>query len=268
MYHSEAYLDHNSAKEVKRAQEKKHARAIQKERLRHRKTFTLLIVALAMCIALAIYAGVSGYMNEKKIAQQNELIAEYESERDNIASQYESQLNSYQEQIAYLKQLENVTPDRLKILNEYSYVLDHGLSSDLVLYMDSQCQRWNINPHLMWAIIETESRYNPSVDNTEGSSARGLGQIVIATARHLWEDVLENGKGTYMHSMAYDPYINIQMACALIGTGLENGDLQYTIDRYSGKTEGYLEHIIGVANSHNQVINDQTCRYPKTDNDS
>ena len=62
--------------------------------------------------------------------------------------------------------------------------------------------------------------------------------------------------------MAYDPYVNIQMICALIGTGLQNENtLEYAINRYSGGVSGYLEHIQGVAASHGISLTNDTCRY-------
>ena len=250
-------------KEVK-VLKSKHARAIMKERSRVQRMFILLMIALAACMIMVVYIVINNISSDKTIANYQDLVVSYEEERQNIAKQYESEISELKDEIAFMERTPTADLAVLRKVEQYQYVLDNGLSSDLVLYTDEQCKKWDINPHLVWAIVETESRYNPNVENTEGSSARGLGQIVIATARNMYENVLGHGAGSYSHKMAYDPFVNIQMMCALIGTGLQdNNTLEYAIKRYSGGVSGYLEHIQGVAATHGVTLTNDTCHYPQ-----
>lgn len=259
MYDNEIIM--MNQKEVKEARSKR-AREIRRERSRVQRMFILLMIALAACMIMAIYIVTSSITTDKAIANYQDLVTGYEAERLHIEDQYKAQIENLEEEIAFLERTPTTDLTILRKVEQYQYVIDSGLSSDLVLFMDEQCQKWDINPHLMWAIIETESRYNPNVDNSEGSSARGLGQIVVNTARNMYENVLGHGTGSYNHQMAYDPYVNIQMICALIGTGLQNENtLEYAINRYSGGVSGYLEHIQGVAASHGISLTNDTCRY-------
>lgn len=242
----------------------KHARAIMKERSRVQRMFILLMIALAACMIMMVYIVVNNISSDKTIANYQDLVVSYEEERQNIAKQYESEISELKDEIAFMQRTPTADLAVLRKVEQYQYVLDNGISSDLVLYTDEQCKKWDINPHLIWAIVETESRYNPNVDNAEGSTARGLGQIVIDTARNMYENVLGHGAGSYSHQMAYDPFVNIQMMCALLGTGLQNGNtLEYAINRYSGGVSGYLEHIQGVAAAHGVTLTNDTCHYPQ-----
>lgn len=248
-------------KEAREARSK-HAKAIMRERSRVQRMFILLMIALAACMIMGIYIVINNISTDKTIANYQELVTGYEEERQNIDKQYRAQIENLENEISFLERTPTTDLTILRKVEQYQYVLDNGLSSDLVLYMDEQCQKWDINPHLMWAIVETESRYNPNVDNTQGSSARGLGQIVINTARNMYENVLGHGTGSYNHTMAYDPYVNIQMICALMGTGLQDGNsLENAVNRYTGGVSGYLAHLQSVASSHGVTLNNDTCRY-------
>lgn len=170
-------------------------------------------------------------------------------------------LEQKEEEILYLSRTPTVDISVLDRIQKCRYVLDNGISTDLVLYTDEQCQEWNLNPLLIWSIIELESNFNPSADNPK-SSARGLGQIIKGTGKYLWESILGYPEGSYYHEMAYDPYVNIRLVCTHLGNSFKNGySLQKVIKAYSGGTSGYYNKLVSIASSHGYELNDASCHY-------
>ena len=102
----------------------------------------------------------------------------------------------------------------LALLKKYSYVIDKapvdgGVSPELILYMDNLCKEKDINPHMVWAIIDIESGFNSRAKNVN-SSARGLGQFLSSTGKFVYESFI--GTDSYNHAVhAHDPYIGIQL---------------------------------------------------------
>lgn len=171
-------------------------------------------------------------------------------------------LNQKEEQLEFLERTPTVDISILDKIEQYRYVIDEGFSADLILYTDEQCREWDLNPALVYSIIELESKFDPNADNPN-SSARGLGQIIKGTGKYLWEDILGNPKGSYYHEMAYDPYINIKLICCHLGNSFNKGYLlNEVIKAYSGGTSGYMEKLMNVATSHGYDLSDATCRYP------
>ena len=177
-------------------------------------------------------------------------------------NEVEALLNQKEEQIEFLERTPTVDIGVLDKIEKYRYVIDEGFSTDLMLFVDEQCREWDLNPALVYSIIELESKFDPNADNPR-SSARGLGQIIKGTGEYLWEDILGNPEGSYYHEMAYDPYINIQLMCCHLGSSFNRGCLlNEAIKAYSGGTSGYMEKLMNIAASHGYDLSDVTCRYP------
>lgn len=177
----------------------------------------------------------------------------------------QSLLEEKENQMEFLERTPTVDIATLDKIEKLRYVVDEGISTDLILFMDEQCREWNLNPQFVWCIVELESKFDPNADNLAGSSARGLGQIIKGTGKYLWEDILGNPEGSYYHDMAYDPYINIQLICAHLGSSFNNGSLlEGAVKAYSGGTAGYMEKLMNIATSHGYDLSDISCRYPST----
>lgn len=149
-----------------------------------------------------------------------------------------------QEQVAIQTAL---MEEEQRLLNTYHYALyDTGgrrtdLTADLLRFNEEQCRVWNLNPHFVLGVIMTESEGHANAKNPS-STASGLGQTLRGTGKSVWEDILGHGKGSYNHSMAFDPYVSIEMTTAYLGTLVrQKGSLHRAIQNYRGKTnvKGY-----------------------------
>lgn len=218
-------------------------RDLRNQEVAHRKAMaSLFIIFIA---AVLLFVGAVIFLNHKY-------------------NETKAMLNQKEEQIEFLERTPTVDIGVLDKIEKLRYVVDAGISTDLILYADEQCREWNLHPQFLWAVVELESKFDPNADNLAGSSARGLGQILKGTGKYLWEDILGNPKGSYYHDMAYDPYVNIQLMCCHLGSSFNRGCLlNEAVKAYSGGTSGYMEKLMNIATSHGYDLSDVTCRYPQ-----
>lgn len=246
-------------------------------------TFLSYIAGMAVTVILAMlvisrvnvyYQNQIAELNTQLVTFEEQKDAEIQAVRDDydvIIEVLENDINELNTTISNLEsQYSTLTTERdaaYSVINDYWYVFksagdNSGITLDVILYMEEQCKRWNVSPDLMWHIIEIESGYTAKIDNSRGSGARGLGQVMPATGKSYWENILGYGSGTYTHEMAYDPYVNIEIICALMGRNLANDSLYNAIQLYSGGGgQSYYNKVINAASAHGITINEDTCRY-------
>lgn len=149
----------------------------------------------------------------------------------NQARELQETINTYEEREELFDKYEwaiirsdntrtDITYNRITSLEELAG--EKGLSDDSV--------------DLILALAMTESRGTESAANSE-SSARGLGQMLESTARFTYEKLMENGKGTYNHDMAFDGDINITMMCYYLDyLGIKyDDDITLVLKEYRGE---------------------------------
>lgn len=175
-----------------------------------------------------------------------------------INEQFELERQSYQEalddandtidwQQAQMERLFETNISDFYLARKYWYVFkdvssDSGITMDVVKYLDDVCKEYDINPHWMWAIYWVESRWTTNIDNSKGSGARGLGQVMPDTGKYIWETVLGHEPGSFKTEMLYDPYVNIQITVALIELKLRDlGSMAESVRYYTGSSN-YSQH--------------------------
>lgn len=164
-----------------------------------------------------------------------------------------------------IDELSETKEQEFEELRQFWYVFknapaDSGLTIDQLKYSIEQCEIWDVNPRLMWAIYDVESDFNPKADSSL-SSARGLGQILESTATSYYEDVLEHGRGSYTHSMAYDPYVNIEISTCIMGRNLSQGSLEDAVWLYGDRTDSYYGKVLSAVKEHGYTISDSNARF-------
>jgi len=168
-----------------------------------------------------------------------------------------------------LSTIEEIQAADFQLLQKYWYVLrdaspDSGLTLEVLRYADEQCQQWDVNPDWMWHVYQHETGWTTEIDNKQGSGARGLGQVMPATGKEMWERVLGHGEGTFSLDMLYDPYVNVEITVAIIGRNLDkNGSMRAALKLYSGGSSTYYDVIVGMAAEHGITLNEDCARYPK-----
>lgn len=141
----------------------------------------------------------------------------------------------------------------LALAQKYLYVIREapvgkGVTLELLAYTDQLCREKNVNPHLVWAMVQHESRFMADATNPR-TDARGLGQFIPRTGRAIYEDYL--CLGTYSHQLAYDPYINIQMMVEYLrDINTRQSNNRDVLDEYGGYTAGqYYNEIAAYMNN-------------------
>lgn len=136
----------------------------------------------------------------------------------------------------------------------YSEGKRNSLTPELMYVLETECAKWDLDPYVMVGIIMTESRGNANAKNPS-STATGLCQMLRGTATTVYEDWLGHGKGTYNHSMAYNPELSIRMGCTYLGRLAKQKGLYRAIQNYRGRKDisGYCASInkyMGMSGKH------------------
>lgn len=140
------------------------------------------------------------------------------------------------------------------LLDTYSYALydsagrRNDINEHLLSVLEDTCALYGINPHLVLGVIMTESEGHANAKN-RSSTASGFGQILKGTGKYVYEDLMGNGKGTYNHSMAFDPETNIRMTATYLGNLVrQRGSVQRALQNYRGKSN--IASYVNKINSH------------------
>jgi soluble lytic murein transglycosylase-like protein len=107
-------------------------------------------------------------------------------------------------------------------------------------------QKWRIDPHLLKAMIDVESSFDPQAKSSKG--AEGLMQLMPDTAREMGvenpSNIKENvnGGAKYLRQMI-DRYTDVEKALAAYNAG------PATVDKYEGippykETVAYVEKVL------------------------
>ncbi len=130
-----------------------------------------------------------------------------------------------------------------ELLNKYSFALytssgqRNDITPDILRLAEQMCQEQDINCNLWLSLVMTESEGKANAKN-RSSTATGLGQLLAGTGKYVYEDIMGNGKGTYNHSMAYDPVLNTRMSITLLGyLKRHRGSMYGAIQEYRGKKD-------------------------------
>lgn len=171
--------------------------------------------------------------HEKEIEALNKII----SEKDQTIADKEANYQQLMNDIAVEASVD------FEFLQKYDYVIDRvvkegncGFTVEMMKLVDDLCREKNLNPHMIFAIIDIESDYHTDAKNSK-STARGLGQVLKSTGKSVYENMMK--AGTYNHDMAYNGYTNITMMVTYIEY-LKNtyGDINVMINGYSGDQTG------------------------------
>lgn len=234
-----------------------------------------VILTTLICITVMRYTNTKHSEEVSKLNTQitnlsqsyDNAVLELDNQRISIHKEYEAEIQTLQEEVQLKeeiivqkdKQIEEISNSdgmSLSKMRTYIPIISHGNCDNLTLehlvYLDNQCKTWNVNPSIMVALYDLESDYRPEADNAK-SSARGLGQVLESTARSYWTGVL--GHGSYSHSQAYDPYVNIEITTSIVGRNLQasKGATDYeklydAIYLYGDQTSSYWSTFTSILN--------------------
>lgn len=198
--------------------------------------------------------------HEAELKQLQEEVDKYKQQYEELDSNYQSDISEQEETIQKLqKEIEDDSLLDFTLAKRYYYVIKEapengGVTLDLIKFTDDLCAEKNVNPHLVWAIVDVESDYNTTAASSK-STARGLGQFLASTGKIFYEDSRFMNRGTYSHDYAYDPYINIEMMIWYLEylSDSYGADLLTMLQFYSGDTGGksYYNKVVAELNQYN-----------------
>lgn len=217
--------------------------------------YGIIIGFLATFIIACMYINIQVSYYQAKLDQSSRNLETTYTELSATIDTYRSKLADMQAEwdelnamlVAIEAQLDNETEYDFSLFDKYSYIADTapenaGITIDLIAYNDELCKEADLNPHLIWAIVDTESSYNPTAKNAN-SSARGLGQFLESTARTFYEDerFLGHGEGSYDHDMITNPYLAVELMVEYLTylRDTRGGDITSIITGYRGKNDTY-----------------------------
>ena len=108
------------------------------------------------------------------------------------------------------------------------------MNSTHIMYVIDLAYEYDIDPDLMFAIIWTESNFNPNAKN-KSSSASGYSQMIKSTALSCVKNI--DSIKEYDHKKhAMDPYINLQLMAYYINRCLRGsgGNIDKALISYRG----------------------------------
>lgn len=237
----------------------KYMDVIRKHKINRRGIIYGLVAGMIVCafvigtLAIGINSMISTGYQEEIIELSDELV-EKNRELASYDAKLMSQMQDFDDVINTMTDVQDDPASVFSVLNKYTYVFPrissgNGFTVGVMVYGDKLCQEHDINPHWVWEIITCESYYDVNA-NISTSSARGLGGFLESSGRWVYEDLMGNGKNTYDHDMAYDPYIAIEMLVYLLEwMKIEyNGNLEAMIRHYSGDPSGaYYNNLVSIA---------------------
>lgn len=127
---------------------------------------------------------------------------------------------------------------------------DVPLEPTLQYYIADLCDRYDIEPELVLAVIGQESNYDPDAIGDDGESY-GLMQVQAAQHPEKMEKLIIDD--------IMDPYQNVEIGIAILADHLEagstrwalmayNGGMQYANEMtYMGRTSDYAESVMYLA---------------------
>lgn len=148
----------------------------------------------------------------------------------------------------------STSDDWLKIFSDTLSMqnTDYQIPGDINQIIQDVCNRENVDPELVSAVIQAESNFNPNAVSPAG--AQGLMQLMPATAESLGVknsfDPVQNIEGgvTYLKDLLNRYGGNVSYALAAYNAGPGAVDLYNGIPPYS-ETQNYVQNILSQYNS-------------------
>ncbi|MEE0266160.1 MAG: lytic transglycosylase domain-containing protein [Acutalibacteraceae bacterium] len=99
-------------------------------------------------------------------------------------------------------------------------------------YVYEYSETYNVDPNLVFAVIKTESNFDPNAESHAG--ALGLMQIMPETFE--WLQTYKNGEASMGSEYLYEPQVNIEYGCIF---------LEFLLDKYSDEESAVAAYNAG-----------------------
>lgn len=185
-------------------------------------------------ISLQYETTVSAY--DEHVDSLNEVIDELDTQNISLAKtndQYYNELQAFSEREELFDKYEYAIYDKQHVRTDITY--------DRLKTAEDLCKEKGVDIDYVLSTIMVESGGKETITNPN-STAAGFGQMLDSTATYVYENIMENGSGTYDHSMALDGDTNLNMTIEYIAYLQDRVSTPYQlVERYRGVED--LEYI-------------------------
>ena len=199
--------------------------------------------------------------HENKLAQELRQVTDNYNNSvkaiEEMNSKYQALYNEYKD---YQEDVGFSSEKLYNIANKYRYVIENTpkrseLTLENLVYMDQLAEQYDINPHIVTSLFETESSYDSTAKNKD-STATGLGQFLKSTGRYVYYTLL-GYDGEYNHPVsARIPELNIEMTMKYLDYLVDfRGDMPSALKYYSGGSSSYVTKVLGKAKAKMNTTN-------------
>ena len=188
---------------------------------------------------------------EETIQGLNEVVTELDEQNKSLVASNEEYYQTIQ-----------IYEQREELFDKYEYAIKRtdgsrtDITYDQLLNVETLSEEKKVDTDLVLSIAMVESNGKEKATNAE-STARGYGQFLAATARFVYEDIME--AGTYSHEMAFNGNINFKMMVNYLDhLDSIHHDLIASIRNYRGEGGdiliGYISKIDGFLSNKGKSI--------------
>lgn len=110
-------------------------------------------------------------------------------------------------------------------------------------YVYEYSEAYNIDPNLVFAVIKTESNFDPNAESRAG--ALGLMQLMPETFE--WLQTYKNGESTMGTEYLYEPEVNIEYGCIF---------LEFLLEKYSSEESAIAAYNAGFGTVDNWLVDE------------
>lgn len=118
-------------------------------------------------------------------------------------------------------------------------------------YVYEYSETYNVDPNLVFAVIKTESNFDPNAESHAG--ALGLMQIMPETFE--WLQTYKNGEASMGSEYLYEPQVNIEYGCIF---------LEFLLDKYSDEESAVAAYNAGFGTVDNWLADESYSTDGKT----
>ncbi len=209
-----------------------------------------IVIMLTLLVLRLLYLSDQAYELDRKVETLKE---ELEKEKELAEEQVEAaneEIRLIHEELdrnAKLTKSSNLAIEELELfkdqyildqetISQYSYIQKNDMTDELIMYGHTLMTNKGLDPNVLFAIIEIESKGISDAYNTQ-SGASGLGQFIPSSGRVVYEDMLQLGQYDHIrHSQ--NPRTNILMMATY---------LEYLYDTCGNNTSAVLQSYSGGA---------------------
>lgn len=209
-----------------------------------RKVFLglLFFVIVANFITFFMYVG---HKDNKKIDTLKEELVKVKYELEVERERADMLQKKYDEASSIIRELQEIQKHEEIKVTKYNSIIERSkrypnsntdyLNDEFIGTVFDMCETRNVNPYIVFAVIDVESNFHSNAKNKSG--AIGLGQITPGTGAFIKKNLMKKSEA-YVHDALLSPSLNVQYIVEY---------LDYLLKRHSNYDRAIKQYCGGFA---------------------